>query len=56
LESLALTIDITKKAQSKVGKSNTHKSAAHTHTHKPRLELEIKHKEFTTRTELKSLT
>jgi hypothetical protein len=36
--------------------SNTHKSAAHTHTHKPRLELETKHKEFITRTELKSLT
>jgi hypothetical protein len=34
--------------------SNTHKSAAH--THKPRLELKMKHKEFTTRTELKSLT
>jgi hypothetical protein len=28
LESLALTIEITKKAQGKVGKSNTHKSAA----------------------------
>jgi hypothetical protein len=26
------------------------------HTHKPRLELETQHKEFTTRTELKSLT
>jgi hypothetical protein len=36
--------------------SNTHKSAAHTHTHKPRLEIKMKHKEFTTRTELKSLT
>jgi hypothetical protein len=34
--------------------SNTHKSAAH--THKLRLELKMKHKEFTTRTELKSLT
>jgi hypothetical protein len=34
--------------------SNTHKFAAH--THKPRLELKMKHKEFTTRTELKSLT
>jgi hypothetical protein len=36
--------------------SNTHKSATHTHAHKPRLELKMKHKEFTTRTELKSLT
>jgi hypothetical protein len=36
--------------------SNTHKSAAHTHAHKPRLELKMRHKEFTTRTELKSLT
>jgi hypothetical protein len=35
--------------------SNTHKSAA-IHTHKPRLELKMTHNEFTTRTELKSLT
>jgi hypothetical protein len=28
----------------------------HTHAHKPRLELETKHSEFTTQTELKSLT
>jgi hypothetical protein len=28
----------------------------HTHVHKPRLELEMKHSEFTTHTELKSLT
>jgi hypothetical protein len=28
----------------------------HTHAHKPRLELKMKHKEFTTRTELKSVT
>jgi hypothetical protein len=35
--------------------SNTHKSAAHTRT-QARLELKMKHKEFTTRTELKSLT
>jgi hypothetical protein len=34
----------------------THTNPQHTHAHKPRLELEIKHKEFTTRTELKSLT
>jgi hypothetical protein len=33
--------------------SNTHKSAT---IHKPRLELKMKHNEFTTRTELKSLT
>jgi hypothetical protein len=35
LESLALTIEITMKAQSKVGKSNTHKTQIHsapTHT------------------------
>jgi hypothetical protein len=35
LESLALIIEITKKAQSKVGKSNTHKTqirSTHTHT------------------------
>jgi hypothetical protein len=29
LEPLALTIDITKKAQSKVGKRNTHKTQIH---------------------------
>jgi hypothetical protein len=42
LESLALTIEITKKARSKVGRAThtRHKSAAHTHAHKPRLELE----------------
>jgi hypothetical protein len=28
----------------------------HTHAHKPRLELETQHREFTTQTELKSLT
>jgi hypothetical protein len=28
----------------------------HTHAHKPRLELEIQHREFTTQKELKSLT
>jgi hypothetical protein len=32
LESLALTIEITKKAQSKVGKSNTHKTRIHNTT------------------------
>jgi hypothetical protein len=35
--------------------SNAHKSTA-IHTHKPRLELKMKHNEFTARTELKSLT
>jgi hypothetical protein len=40
LESLALIIEITKKARSKVEKSNTHKTQIHsTHTHKPRLQL-----------------
>jgi hypothetical protein len=34
----------------------THTNSLHTHAHKPRLELKMKHKEFTTRTELKSLT
>jgi hypothetical protein len=32
LETLALTIEITKKAQSKVGKSNTHKTQIHSTT------------------------
>jgi hypothetical protein len=35
---------------------STHTNPQHTHAHKPRLELKMKHKEFTTRTELKSLT
>jgi hypothetical protein len=34
----------------------THTNPQHTHAHKPRLELNMKHKEFTTRMELKSLT
>jgi hypothetical protein len=34
----------------------THTNPQHTHAHKPRLELKMKHKEFTARTELKSLT
>jgi hypothetical protein len=34
----------------------THTNLQHTHAHKPRLELKMKHKEFTTRTKLKSLT
>ena len=39
--------------------SNTRKTqirSTHTHAHKPRLELETQHREFTTQTELKSLT
>jgi hypothetical protein len=40
--------------KSKVGEQHT--NPQHTHAHKPRLELETKHKEFSTRTELKSLT
>jgi hypothetical protein len=42
LESLALTIEITKKVLSKVGRA-THTqdtNPQHTHAHKPRLELE----------------
>jgi hypothetical protein len=58
LESLALTIQITKKAQSKVRESNTHKTQnpQHNHTHKSQLELETQHTEFATQMELKSLT
>jgi hypothetical protein len=38
------------------GKQRTEDSnLQHTYTHKPRLELETQHREFTTRTELKSL-
>ena len=48
---------ITKKARRKVGRSNAHTTQIHsTNAHKPRLELETWHREFTTRTELKSLT
>jgi hypothetical protein len=57
LESLSLTIKITKKAQSKVGKSNTRKTQIRsTTTHKSRLELETQHTEFATQIELISLT
>jgi hypothetical protein len=55
LEPLALTRLITKKAQEQ-GWEATHTNLQHTHAHKPRLELKMKHREFTTRTELKSLT
>ena len=57
LESHALTIEITKKAHSKVGESNTHKTQnlLHNHAHKSQLELETQHTEFATQMELKSL-
>jgi hypothetical protein len=46
-----------KKHKSKEGKAtHTRFKPQHTHTHKPRLELKAQHREFTTRTELKSLT
>jgi hypothetical protein len=50
LESLALTRkDHNESTRVRLG------NPQHTHAHKPRLELKMKHKEFTTRTELKSL-
>jgi hypothetical protein len=55
LEPLALTTKITVKHKSKDGKQHT-QIRSNTHAHKPRLELKMKHNEFTTRTELKSLT
>jgi hypothetical protein len=54
LKPLALTILITKKSRSKVGKSNTHKTqirSTTTHT-----SHDLSSKEFTTQMELKSLT
>jgi hypothetical protein len=46
-----------KKHKSKGGKiTHTRFNPQHTHAHKPRLELKTQHMEFTTRTELKSLT
>jgi hypothetical protein len=46
-----------KKHKSKGGKAtHTRFNPQHTHTHKPRLELKAQHREFTTRTEIKSLT
>jgi hypothetical protein len=41
--------------KSKGGKQHT-QICSNTHAHKPRIELKMKHNEFTTRTELKSLT
>jgi hypothetical protein len=55
LEPLALTKRSQCKHKSKVGKQNT-QIHSNTHAHKPILELKMKHNEFTTRTELKSLT
>jgi hypothetical protein len=43
LESLALTIEITKKAQSKVGKSNAHKTQIHSTTTHTSHNLSSKH-------------
>jgi hypothetical protein len=57
LESLALTIDITKKARSKVGKSNPHKTQIRsTPTHTSEDSSSNDNIGFMTRMELKSLT
>jgi hypothetical protein len=56
LESLALTIEITKKAQSKVGESNTHKTQIRSttmHTSE-NVSTQTQREEFTTRILLKS--
>jgi hypothetical protein len=46
-----------KKHKSKGGKiTHTRFNPQHTHAHKPRLELKAQHREFTTRTDLKSLS
>jgi hypothetical protein len=46
-----------KKHKNKGGKTtHTRFNPQHTHAHKPRFELKVQHKEFTTRTELKSHT
>ena len=46
-----------KKHKSKGGKAtHTRFNPQHTHAHKPKLELKTQHREFATRTELKSLT
>jgi hypothetical protein len=47
---------ITRSTRVREGKQHTQDSIRSTHTHKPRLELKAQHREFTTRTELKSLT
>jgi ABC-type nickel/cobalt efflux system permease component RcnA len=56
LESLALTIEITKKAQSKEEQHTQDSNPQHNHAHKSQLELETQHMEFATQLELKSLT
>jgi hypothetical protein len=57
LEPLALTMLITKNTKVREGKA-THArlNPQHTHAHKSRLELKTRCREFTTQTELKSLT
>jgi hypothetical protein len=56
LESLALTIEITKTTQSKVGESNTSKTRVrNTTTHKrEKVSTQTQREEFTTRIMLKS--
>jgi hypothetical protein len=56
LESLTLTIEITKKAQSKVGESNTHKTQiCNTTKHtSEKVSTQTQREEFTTRIVLKS--
>ena len=56
LESLALTIEITKKAQSKVGENNTHKTQiCNTTTHtSEKVSTQTQREEFATRIVLKS--
>jgi hypothetical protein len=49
-------IDQKESTRVREGKQRTQDSIRSTHTHKPRLELKAHHREFTTRTELKSLT
>jgi hypothetical protein len=59
MEPLALTMfDHKRSTRVREGKQHTQDSirSTHTHTHKPRLELKTRRREFTTQTELKSLT
>jgi hypothetical protein len=50
-------IDHKESTRVRMGEQHTQDSnPQHTHAHNPRLELEIQHREFTTQTELKSLT
>jgi hypothetical protein len=48
--------DHTRSTKVKKGKQHTQDSIRSTHAHKPRLKLKTRRKEFTTQTELKSLT